>query len=139
MRETPCRRRAAPDPDGRPLRRSRETRPKLRNLEPRTQAHYCSAMTQTQKLLLAIGILGLTAIAANRFAPAGKGGTGDACSRFVNEARRTCYSQLLSERLTKYGVADAVATLDAIAAADRDVAEHAHEFAHGLGIEAYGR
>ena len=96
-------------------------------------------MTQTQKLLIAIGILGLTAIAANRFAPAGKGGTGDACSHFVNEARRTCYSQLLSERLTRYGVADAVATLDALAAADRDVAEHAHEFAHGLGIEAYGR
>ena len=96
-------------------------------------------MPQTQKLLIALGILALTGIAANRFAPAGKGGAGDGCSRFVNEARRTCYSQLLSEHLTRHGVADAVATLDALAAADRDVAEHAHEFAHGLGIEAYGK
>src|SRR2546422_5588776 len=30
------------------------------------------------------------------------------------------------------GVADAVATLDAIAAADPDAAEHAHEYAHGV-------
>src|SRR5206468_9435127 len=49
------------------------------------------------------------------------------------------YSQLLSERLRQHGVADAVATLDKLAATDADVAEHAHEFAHGLGIEAYGR
>src|SRR6266446_145473 len=95
-------------------------------------------MTQTQKLLIAIGILAVTGIAANRFAPAGKGDRGDACRRFVNEARRTCYSQLLSERLKQHGVADAVATLDNLAARDVDVAEHAHEFAHGLGIEAYG-
>src|SRR5437773_6627840 len=86
-------------------------------------------MTQTQKLLIALGILAVTGIAADRFAPAGPAGTGDACRRFVADARRTCYSQLLSERLTRYGVADAVATLDALAAADRDVAEHAHEFA----------
>ena len=96
-------------------------------------------MTQTQKLLIAIGIVAVTGIAANRFAPAGGVGSGGACRRFVNEARRTCYSQLLSERLTKHGVAGAVATLDALAAADADVAEHAHEFAHGLGIEAYGK
>jgi len=36
-------------------------------------------MTQTQKLLIAIGILALTGIAANRFAPAGKGGTARGC------------------------------------------------------------
>ncbi|PYP58667.1 MAG: hypothetical protein DMD40_05055 [Gemmatimonadetes bacterium] len=96
-------------------------------------------MTQTQKLLIAIGILAGTGIAANRFAPAGTGDRGEACRRFVNEARRTCYSQLLSERLRQHGVADAVATLDKLAATDADVAEHAHEFAHGLGIEAYGR
>ena len=95
-------------------------------------------MTQTQKLLIAIGILAVTGIAANRFAPAGTGDPREACRRFVNEARRTCYSQLLSDRLKHHGVADAVATLDKLAAADVDVAEHAHEFAHGLGIEAYG-
>src|SRR6266436_10303127 len=95
-------------------------------------------MTQTQKLLIAIGILAVTGMAANRFAPAGKGDPGDACRRFADEARRTCYSQLLSERLKQHGVADAVATLDAIAAADPGAAEHAHEYAHGVGIEAYG-
>jgi len=31
-----------------------------------------------------------------------------------------------------------VATLDAITRADVDAAEHAHEYAHGIGIEAYG-
>ncbi|OLC07336.1 MAG: hypothetical protein AUH41_10615 [Gemmatimonadetes bacterium 13_1_40CM_66_11] len=96
-------------------------------------------MTQTQKLLIAIGVLALAGIAANRFAPGGgKGGHPDACRRFADEARRTCYSQLLSERLKQHGVADAVATLDAIAAADPGAAEHAHEYAHGVGIEAYG-
>src|SRR5256886_14371467 len=30
-----------------------------------------------------------------------------------------------------------MATLDAIAAADPDATEHAHEFAHGIGIEAF--
>jgi hypothetical protein len=96
-------------------------------------------MTQTQKVLLAIGVLAVTGIAANRFVRPAPVGSGEACRRFVGEARRTCYSQLLSERLTTYGVADAVATLDALAAADADVAEHAHEYAHGIGIEAYGK
>jgi hypothetical protein len=95
-------------------------------------------MTQTQKLLIAIGIVAATGIAANRFAPAGAAGPGTACRRYQDEARRACDSELLSDRLKKHGVADAVATLDALAAADHDVAEHAHEFAHGIGIEAFG-
>jgi hypothetical protein len=96
-------------------------------------------MTQTQKLLIAIGVLAVAGIAANRLAPGvEKGRPGDACRRFADEARRTCYSQLLSERLKKHGVADAVATLDAIAAADPGAADHAHEYAHGIGIEAFG-
>jgi len=96
-------------------------------------------MTQTQRLLIAIGAVAVAGIAANRFAPgAGKGGnSGAACLRFAGEARSTCYMQLLSARLKKHGVADAVATLDAIATADPDAAEHAHEFAHGIGIEAF--
>src|SRR5579859_490120 len=94
-------------------------------------------MTQTQKLLIAIGVVAATGIAANRFVPAGAGGPGEACRRYQDEARSTCYSELLSNRLRQHGVADAVATLDALAAADPDVAEHAHEFAHGIGIEAF--
>lgn len=93
-------------------------------------------MTQTQKLVIAIAVVALTGIAANRFAPVAKD-PGDACRRYGDEARRACYAQLLSERLTRHGVADAVATLDALAAADPDVAEHAHEYAHGIGIEAF--
>jgi hypothetical protein len=93
-------------------------------------------MTQTQKLVITIAVVALTGIAANRFAPVAKR-PGDACRRYGGEARSTCYAQLLSERLRKHGVADAVATLDALAAADADVAEHAHEFAHGIGIEAF--
>jgi len=97
-------------------------------------------MTQTQRLLIAIGAVAVAGIAASRFAPGvGKGGNpGAPCLRFAGEARGTCYSQLLSERLKKHGVADAVATLDAIAAADPDATEHAHEYSHGIGIEAFG-
>jgi len=42
-----------------------------------------------------------------------------------------------SKRLTNYGVADAGRDARCARRCDRDVAEHAHEFAHGLGIEAY--
>lgn len=66
------------------------------------------------------------------------GGAGADCRELGGEARTNCFTQLLSRRLTTNGVRDAVAMLDTIAAADRDVAEHAHEYAHGLGIEAYG-
>jgi len=56
-------------------------------------------MTQTQKVLIALASSGSPASPRNRFAPAWAGGPGDACRRFVAEARSTCYSQLLSERL----------------------------------------
>ena len=65
-------------------------------------------------------------------------GTGADCRSVSGDARRACYSQLLSDRLTKHGLADAVAMLDALAGADAEVAEHAHEYAHGIGIEAFG-
>src|SRR6266550_2334276 len=64
---------------------------------------------------------------------------GSDCRKDSGDARTACYSKLLSARLVAHGVADAVAMLDALAAADPDVAEHAHEYAHGIGIEAYGR
>ncbi|HET9385454.1 MAG TPA: hypothetical protein VFO67_09920, partial [Gemmatimonadales bacterium] len=67
------------------------------------------------------------------------GAAGALCGGGNWETRQTCYSQLLSERLNKQGLADAVATLDQLTASDPDVAEHAHEFAHGIGIEAYGK
>ena len=64
-------------------------------------------------------------------------GTAD-CSGGWDDRQR-CYSELLSDRLNKRGLADAVATLDRLAASDPDVAEHAHEFSHGIGIEAYAK
>jgi hypothetical protein len=66
-------------------------------------------------------------------------GTGAECRHLSGDGRTTCYSHVLSTHLVQNGVADAVATLNALAAADPDVAEHAHEYAHGIGIEAYGR
>lgn len=66
-------------------------------------------------------------------------GAGAECRSMSEQARMTCYSTLLSTHLAEHGVADAVAMLDALAAADPDVAEHAHEYSHGIGIEAYGR
>ena len=65
-------------------------------------------------------------------------GAGSDCRKVGGDARTACYSKVLSNRLVAHGVADAVALLDALAAADPDVAEHAHEYAHGIGIEAYG-
>src|SRR5574342_98640 len=61
------------------------------------------------------------------------------CRTASGDARTACYTKLLSDRLAAHGVADAVALLDALAAADPDVAEHAHEYSHGIGIEAFGR
>lgn len=61
------------------------------------------------------------------------------CSASSGDARQACYSRVLSDRLNKRGLAEAVKTLDALAAADPGVAEHAHEYAHGIGIEAYAK
>ncbi len=59
-------------------------------------------------------------------------GAGSDCRTLGGDARTNCYSHLLSTRLVSDGVAAAVALLDQLAAADRDVAEHAHEYAHGM-------
>jgi hypothetical protein len=85
-------------------------------------------------LVLLAGGFAVTKMIAN---PAGA--VGGECEKRAGDDRQTCYSQLLSERLTKHGLADAVTTLDHLATANPDVAEHAHEYAHGIGIEAYGK
>lgn len=90
----------------------------------------------------ALGVAGLIVVAGGlavtKMVARPGPGVGD-CKGRAGDARRACYSQLLSQRLNKRGLADAVATLDALAATDPDVAEHAHEYAHGIGIEAYGK
>src|ERR1041385_224834 len=95
-------------------------------------------MTQTPKVLIALVILAVTGVAANRLARPGSG-LGEQCRRAVGDAQRHCYSQLLSERLADYGVADAMKTLEQLAVADPYMTEHAHEYAHGIGIESFTR
>jgi len=87
--------------------------------------------------MIVVAALVVVGVAANQFSRAQARAVGSTCRYGSSDRQRICYSQLLSDHLTRHGVADAVATLDAIAAADPDVAEHAHEYAHGLGIEAY--
>ena len=96
-------------------------------------------MPRLKAILLVVAVLGVAGFAAARFVRSAPGGTGGECRQFSGDDRQACYTRLLSDRLTNQGVADAVATLDALAAADPDVAEHAHEYAHGIGIAAYGR
>src|SRR5881396_1449778 len=96
-------------------------------------------MSQSVKAMIVVAALVVVGVAANQFSRAQARAVGSTCRYGSSDRQRICYSQLLSDHLTRHGVADAVATLDALAAADRDVAEHAHEFAHGLGIEAYGK
>lgn len=64
---------------------------------------------------------------------------GSICRSRSGDARRTCYQRVLTGHLDKYGVADAVATLDSFAAYDPDLRIHAHEYAHGIGRLAYSR
>jgi len=94
-------------------------------------------MSQSVKAMIVVAALVVVGLAANQFSRAQARAVGSTCRYGSSDRQRICYSQLLSDHLTRHGVADAVATLDAIAAADPDVAEHAHEYAHGLGIEAY--
>ncbi len=94
-------------------------------------------MSQSVKAMIVVAALVVVGVAANQFSRAQARAVGSTCRYGSSDRQRICYSQLLSDHLTRHGVADAVATLDAIAAADPDVAEHAHEYAHGLGIEAY--
>ena len=94
-------------------------------------------MSQSVKAMIVVAALVVVGVAANQFSRAQARAVGSTCRYGSSDRQRICYSQLLSDHLTHHGVADAVATLDAIAAADPDVAERAHEYAHGLGIEAY--
>jgi hypothetical protein len=84
-------------------------------------------------LVLVAGGFAVTKIIARPGPVAGE------CASRSGDERQTCVSRLLAERLNKRGLADAVATLDQLANANDDVAEHAHEYAHGIGIQAYGK
>lgn len=93
-----------------------------------------------------VAVLAVVALAVGGFAlaqmnepAAPESAIGSVCRRRSGEERRICYTRVLTGHLYKYGVADAVTTLDSLAAADPDVAARAHEYAHGIGRLAYGR
>src|SRR6185503_18201248 len=114
---------------------SRRDRPGRRGLPPGS-----AAVTSPRLRYVAVGVTALVLIAGGfavtKMIAKPAGGVGAECAKRGGDDRQTCYSQLLSERLTKRGLADAVSTLDQLATSYPDVAEHAHEFAHGIGIEA---
>ncbi len=59
------------------------------------------------------------------------------CSAQMWQEKRSCYESALLDRLTTEGVADALSTLETIAAADTDVQRDGHVYTHAIGIEAY--
>jgi hypothetical protein len=96
-------------------------------------------MARLRIVLLAVTALVLAGYAVAQFKRpnVSEPAVGSVCRSRSGEARRTCYKRVLTGHLQKYGVSDAVATLDAFAAADSDVEVHAHEYAHGIGRLAY--
>lgn len=67
------------------------------------------------------------------------GGPAGECKLRLGDARSACYQRFFTSRLVGDGVAGAVAILDTLSQHDRDVSRRAHEYAHGIGIEAYTR
>ena len=67
------------------------------------------------------------------------GGPAGECRFRLGNARSACFQRFLTSRLISDGVAGAVAILDTLSRQDRDVSRRAHEYAHGIGIEAYTR
>lgn len=90
-------------------------------------------MKRSKGTFIALGGLAVAAAVFFGAAPAGP------CRSGSGAERQACYGGLLSEQLKTQGIAGAVATLDALSARDSYVAEHSHEFAHGIGIEGYQR
>ena len=98
-------------------------------------------MLLSKATLITAGLVLVAAVAGFGVAKVAQhsgGVPGDDCHGLSGADRTACYSRSFSEHLKTKGVAGAVAELDRIAQGDRDVAEHAHEYAHGIGIEAYG-
>jgi hypothetical protein len=95
-------------------------------------------MNRARTVVVAVVAFVAVGFAVSRMVAWPGSGVGE-CSNAVGDARGACYTQLLSERLNKRGLTDAVTTLDRLAATNPDVAEHAHEYAHGIGIEAFGK
>ena len=71
-------------------------------------------MSQSLKAMIVVAALVVIGVAANQFSRSQARAVGSSCRYGSADRRRLCYSQLLSDHLTQHGVADAVATLDAL-------------------------
>ncbi|MGH7541541.1 MAG: hypothetical protein ACRELC_11130, partial [Gemmatimonadota bacterium] len=61
----------------------------------------------------------------------------EACRSLTGDEKQGCYERRLLARLDEAGVPEALATLEAIAAADVDVERDGHVYTHAIGIESY--
>jgi hypothetical protein len=96
-------------------------------------------MLLPKKLAIAAACLAVAGFAGFRVT-AWAAGPGHECRlKFIPDARARCYQRFFNSRLIANGVADAAGVLDTLSRRDRDVARRAHEYAHGIGIEAYSR
>jgi hypothetical protein len=98
-------------------------------------------MARLRTVLIALGVVAVAGFAGLRFVrrAAPEHLVGAVCRRRSGDERRDCYLKVLAGYLNTYGVARAVATLDSLAAADPEVAQRAHEYAHAIGMLAYER
>ncbi|HXE82485.1 MAG TPA: hypothetical protein VN513_04015 [Gemmatimonadales bacterium] len=92
-------------------------------------------MPLSKKIAIGAACLMIVGVAGFRVS----GGPARGCRLRLGNARAACYQRFFTSRLVSNGVAGAVAILDTLSQHDRDVSRRAHEYAHGIGIEAYMR
>jgi hypothetical protein len=97
-------------------------------------------MPHSKKIVIGAACLVVAGVAGFGVTAFAAGGLASECRfRIRSTNRAACYQRFFTSRLATYGVANAVATLDTLSGRDRDVSRRAHEYAHGIGIEAYTR
>ena len=97
-------------------------------------------MRSAKHVAIALACVAVAGFAGFRVTAWATGGLASECRRKLTaDGRSACYERFFADRLATYGVANAVAALDTLAASDGGVSRRAHEYAHGIGIEAYGR
>src|SRR5687768_13330873 len=97
-------------------------------------------MLLSKKIVIGAACLAVAGFGGFRVTAWASGGPGSECRlRLTPSARANCYERFFTDRLTRYGVENAVATLDTVTRRDRNVSRRAHEIAHGIGIASYAR
>src|SRR5687767_13959698 len=97
-------------------------------------------MLLSNKIVIGAACLAVAGFGGFRVSAWASGGPGSECRlRLTSSARADCYERFFVDRLARYGVENAVATLDTVGRRDRNVSRRAHEIAHGIGIASYAR